>query len=254
MSIRLSQLLNLSHQLSHGRKRRCEWEDDAERRCRPHVHDSCVHMHSNKPASSPAMPLSVADCGNSHETARRDIFELQFLECSLEARGLKARTPDAEMAFLMLLSAAPQVPNMACESVTDGSDFNWLAESQHEPPVSAVLGGKYFESAEQAKEVRLNKALSRLRGLMDACGDASCCTESDEWNEEAAALRELSHEVMIAAEREELAMMQSEERMSPPLASSETHSVRKTTSPDPSTCTASAKNTPSLVNYSEAMR
>lgn len=247
MSIRLSQLLNLSHHLNHGRKRRCEWEDDAERRCRRHVDDSCVHSHVNEPTSSPVIAPSFADCGNLHETARRDITEIQFLGSSLEVRSLEPRTPDAEMAFLLLLSAAAQEPSMACASETDGSDFDWLAEGSHEAPVSAVLGGKNFKSANFAKEARLNEALARLCGLMHACRDASCCTEEPERDEEAAALRELSDEAMFVAEREELAMMLSEERMTPPLASSEMYSVRKTTSPDPSTCSASAKNTPALL-------
>ena len=107
MSIKMTSLLQLAHDLSNGRKRRSEWEADAwvcEKR-RPIV-------------SAGIMPAANAD----------DLDEMKLLQASLNAQGLEPRAPDAEHAMLRLFCADARSRRATPEASEEhGCDFEWLA-------------------------------------------------------------------------------------------------------------------------------
>lgn len=65
-----------------------------------------------------------------------DMAEMQLLGGSLRTQGLKPRAPDAENAFLRLLSADARLgkPSQVCS--LEGTDFDWLF-ARDEKPVAA---------------------------------------------------------------------------------------------------------------------
>ena len=105
MSVKLVQLLELSYDLSRGRKRRIEWEALAEKN------------------QSTAIDCEPADEGSAaDEDCSDDVAERTLLGTALRARGLAPRAPDAEHAFLRLLCAERSAKVQKLE----GSDFDWL--------------------------------------------------------------------------------------------------------------------------------
>ena len=105
MSVQLVQLLELSYDLSRGRKRRIEWEALAEKN------------------QSTAIDCEPADEGSAaDEDCSDDVAERTLLGTALRARGLAPRAPDAEHAFLRLLCAERSAKVQKLE----GSDFDWL--------------------------------------------------------------------------------------------------------------------------------
>ena len=117
MPIQLSQLLELSHDLAIGRKRRCEWETCAEKISRHDI--GAAALHRMKPESEFSCP---ADLWKDNVLAA-DMAEMKFLGQSLRAEGLKPRSPVAESAFLRLLCADPKSMH---EVKIEGSDLEWL--------------------------------------------------------------------------------------------------------------------------------
>jgi len=109
MSFQLVQLLELSHDLARARKRRLEWE-------------AC-------PTAADSGPAATEGCGE-------DAAEMELLRASLRTRGLAPRAPDAEHAFLRLVSADRSV-----KAQTLGPDLEWLAcpVAQTAPSGSAEL-------------------------------------------------------------------------------------------------------------------
>ena len=110
MSVQLVQLLELSHDLARARKRRLEWE-------------ACPTAADSGPATE-------------GEGFGEDAAEMELLRASLRTRGLAPRAPDAEHAFLRLVSADRSV-----KAQTLGPDLEWLAcpVAQTAPSGSAEL-------------------------------------------------------------------------------------------------------------------
>ena len=103
MSIPLAQLLELSHDLAQGRKRRCEWETHAEQ-------------------AVTVAPPSKEEPAETEGRGNEDAVEMKLLHASLREQGLAPRAPDAEHAFLRLLCAERSAKVQKLE----GSDFDWL--------------------------------------------------------------------------------------------------------------------------------
>jgi hypothetical protein len=108
MSIPLSRILVLSHDLYLGRKRQAEWEASPEQTSRNKADTHADAPQSDSPAAS--CP-SVAD----------DVAEIKFLRESLGSQGIVPRAPATETALLRLWSASPPF------SPIQGSDLNWMA-------------------------------------------------------------------------------------------------------------------------------
>ena len=108
MSIPLSKILVLSHDLYLGRKRQAEWEASPEQtsRNKANTHANACPQADSLAASCP----SVAD----------DVAEIKFLRESLGSRGIVPRAPATETALLRLWSASPLF------SPIQGSDLNWM--------------------------------------------------------------------------------------------------------------------------------
>jgi hypothetical protein len=120
MSISLPSLLDLSYSLSCGRKRRNEWESLAEM----------------APRKNPGSKRTQSDCSYDDPIVAADMAEMQLLDGSLRTQSLMPRAPDAENAFLRLLSADARLgkPSQVCS--LEGTDFDWLF-AHDEMPVAA---------------------------------------------------------------------------------------------------------------------
>jgi len=244
MSIQLTQLLELSHELCHARKRRCEWETHAEGVLRRRKDAN------TPPPPGPASTLRNA-LGGSGDDVRADIAEMHLLCESLRSQGLSPRAPDAEHAYARLLSAS-----RSDTASFEGSDFEWMIDGGDDSDIvvpraeCAATGPRIFsrvafgdqransqtssesdddsnETAEMifashseaadARECRLTNALHRLSSLLRNTASAVPVLENtdsededSEEDEEAAALaliEETSREAMIEAERYELSQM-----------------------------------------------
>lgn len=117
MPIQLSQLLELSHDLAIGRKRRCEWETCAEKISRRDI--GAAVRQRMKPESEYSCPPDLLRDG----VLSADMAEMKLLGQSLSAQGLEPRLPVAESAFLRLLCADPK--SMHAGRI-EGSDLEWL--------------------------------------------------------------------------------------------------------------------------------
>jgi hypothetical protein len=115
MSIPLAQLLELSHDLAQGRKRRCEWETYAEKAVTVAPKDE---------------PEEAEGRGNASE----DAVEMKLLRALLREQGLAPRAPDAEHAFLRLVCADTR---SAKAQKIEGSGFEWMSVPAAEAPSSA---------------------------------------------------------------------------------------------------------------------
>lgn len=226
MSIQLTQLLELSHELCHARKRRCEWETHAEGVLRRRKDAN------TPPPPGPAATLRSALDG-SGDDVRADIAEMHLLCESLRSQGLSPRAPDAEHAYARLLSAVKR-PSRSDTASFEGSDFEWMIDGGDDSDVvapragcaatgprslsrvsfgdqranrltSSGSGDDSSETAEMifachseaadARECRLTNALHRLSSLLRSTASAAPVLESadsedddSEEDEEAAAL------------------------------------------------------------------
>ena len=277
-------MLELSHALYQGRKRRCEWEIHADHHIRRRKD---TEVQGGGPIQAPATEGLPKDC---------NLAEIKYLQACLRQSGLTPRAPDAEMAFLNLVSAAALTIKAPPVLEFEGTDFEWMtsmdtklaaathvseapiiedlyvdlsSSSQHvvaqcgacvseQPSIEEDLRVA-FEHANLVQEMRLPEALQRLQIFLKAHQYSACCVSSAprEDDEEAEALRETIREAMIEAERQELAKMLNkwrDESMSPCNDNDEfaaelqkQHSMSR--SPDPSAyppSMASAKVTPGL--------
>lgn len=241
MSIQLTQLLELSHELCHARKRRCEWETHAESVLRRRRDAFLGTSGDTPPPPGPAASLRKAG-GGMVESA--DVAEMQVLCESLRAQGLSPRAPDVEQAYARLLSAAAR-PGRSDDSCIEGSDFEWMAAGNEDavgssadcaasgPGLSCAPNGDRQSRAAEcssetasdgspttamlhcesngARECRLAGALHRLSSLLRSTGSPDEGSEDeDEEDEEAATLalvEQMSREAMIEAERHELSQL-----------------------------------------------
>jgi hypothetical protein len=125
MSIKITSLLQLAHDLSNGRKRRSEWEANA-----------WVCEKRGPIVSAGVIPA----LDNAEDTA-----EMKLLQASLNAQGLVPRAPDAEHAMLRLLCADARSRKTTPEaSEGQGCDFEWLAccgaDTERAPPAETAQG------------------------------------------------------------------------------------------------------------------
>jgi len=244
MSMPLTQLLELSHELSRSRKRRCEWEIQAERRCRSRFLPGLVEQ---QPRHADARARQAAEERRlSEASSEEDCNEMSLLSETLAAQGLSVREPAAELAVMRLLLADARKPKAAVQ----GSDFGWLVGEEAAPSAPVAIKFMYatdVQQSEEQKEMRLQEALQRLLRLVKEpiSGNDADSEDSDTEDDEARALRELSREVMQEAEWQELALItgaQNCEFVTPPLPS-----TSNTGSPIPSLIeTKSGKVTPAL--------
>lgn len=279
-------MIELSHALYQGRKRRCEWEIHADHHIRRRKD---TEVQGGGPIQAPATEGSPQDS---------NLAEIKYLQACLRQSGLTPRAPDAEMAFLNLVSAAALSIKAPPVLEFEGTDFEWMtsmdtklaAATQVSEAEAAIIEDLYadlssssqhvvaqcgaclsehpsieedlrvaFEHANLVQEMRLPEALQRLQTFLKAHQYSACCDSSAprEDDEEAEALRETIREAMIEAERQELAKMLNkwrDESMSPCIDDDEVaaelqeeHSMSR--SPDPSdypSSIASAKVTPGL--------
>ena len=202
----LTQLLELSHELSRSRKRRSEWEMQAERRCRSQVLPGSV---AQQPREADASARQAAEERRlSEASSEEDCNEMSLLSETLAAQGLAVREPAAELAVMRLLLADARNPKGAVQ----GSDFGWLVGEEAAPSAPVTIKFMYaadVQQSEEQKEMRLQEALQRLLRLVKEpiSGNDADSEDSDTEDEEAKALMELSREVMQEAEWQELALI-----------------------------------------------
>jgi len=226
MSIPLTQLIGLSHDLYHGRKRRYEWEQQAERRCRMHWVTESVAASAQPRAAEAHMDTAAEDKPLSEALSEEDRTEMRLLVDALAARGLAVREAAAERAMMRLLLADASRP-AAPKGAARGCDFGWLVGEEAAPSVPVKLRFQYVEGDGEVNEMRLHEALQRLLTLIKepTRGQDLDSEDSDNEDVEAEALVELSREFMQEAEWEELALTtnapsgQECPRVTPPLAS-----------------------------------
>jgi hypothetical protein len=215
MSIRLTELLELSHDLCHARKRRSEWEFRADDECRK---PKSARHHSCLPHADEARPKSGTGAGFA------DNSEIEFLRAAIEERGLAPREPLAELVFFRLLRASG--PRATCARGAEGTDFDWMGtegDVELELHATAPAHQKAVETIEEVGSEdnalgggRLSRALKRLSELLHAAAQplSTACTGNED-AEQATALflrEEMAHEAMHEAEREELAELAENER------------------------------------------
>mmetsp|Transcript_100546 Transcript_100546/g.146769 ORF Transcript_100546/g.146769 Transcript_100546/m.146769 type:complete len:281 (+) Transcript_100546:120-962(+) len=152
MPLRMSQLLELSHDLSDGRKRRYEWEALAERNCRPcnmstmpTVEEKCEHI---------VEPITLQT---------DDDAETKYLGGALKHRGLPPRDPAVEQAMLKLLSASWGSSKRELAPAVQVSELDWMvydsvaticpsARRRSSTSTVALTGKAKSNSAEDALE------------------------------------------------------------------------------------------------------
>ena len=93
MPVEVAHMLELSHALYQGRKRRCEWEIHAEHHIRRRKD---TEVQGGGPIQAPATEGLPKDC---------NLAEIKYLQACLRQSGLTPRAPDAEMAFLKMGAA-----------------------------------------------------------------------------------------------------------------------------------------------------
>jgi len=133
MSIPLSRILVLSHDLYLGRKRQAEWEASPEQTSRNKADTHADAPQSDSPAASCS---SVPD----------DVAEIKFLRESLGSRGIVPRAPATETALLRLWCASPSF------SPIQGSDLNWMACFDSPETATPVCAQGEFECLIPAKD------------------------------------------------------------------------------------------------------
>ena len=213
MSIRLTELLELSHDLCHARKRRSEWEFRAHDECRK---PKAARHHACLPYADEARPKSSAGAGLADDS------EIEFLRAAIEERGLAPREPLAELVFFRLLCASG--PRATCARGAEGTDFDWMGtEGDVELHATAPAHQKDVETDENMGSEdnvygggRLSRALKRLSELLHAAAQppsTACTGNEDAVQATALFLREeMAREAMLEAEREELAELADNER------------------------------------------
>lgn len=263
-SIELSRLLELSHDLHVGRKRRVEWEEHVEAACRRRTEVAEPAQLDNAVAYSAQPP--TPDSLKEDAVFQREVAEIQFLHASLNACGLRPRAPDAEHAFLHLMSAVSARSNKGHPVVSlEGTDFEWIngedgqGNDVTKMPKETSNQRVAYEDSASGQEILLAQAMQRLHELLQDHQDLGCDGDnSDDNADEAEALKEMVREAMIEAETQELAEMLATwpdhvVASAPPpprcLSSSSSSSplrMRMSASPTPSASTACAKETPAL--------
>ena len=195
MSIRLSLLLEGAYALHEGRKRRVEWETNAERNC----------VQKVSPASetfSEAQPRANARACSDDETC--DDQDMAFLHGALRSRGLELRAPDAENAFLWLVSLEARTHQALRVKAPEGTAFEWMLGSDGDE-IQCSDGCAHKDEPLE----KLAKALRRLSTIVAV--KAAATSQYGEGHvapqdhEDAAWRKELVRDAMLDFEQKELA-------------------------------------------------
>ena len=237
MSIRLPELLELSHDLCHARKRRSEWE---------FLHDECLRNLPKVARRSPCPePAAETRARGSNCADLIDDAESGFLRAAIEERGFSPREPLAELVFLQLLRAhGPRAPATRTRG-GEGTDFEWMCVDDEEVVQLHGAAPAHQKTVDRVEEVgsAQEEVLKRLSELLHAGTpppSPACPADEDEEHAEALALREeMTHAAMIEAEHEELSLLLAEHEGT----SSE---AAVPTSPDPSSEADVCKTTPCM--------
>ena len=177
MSIPLPALLGLSHDLALARKRRLDWELDANARLRGRA-DAGRLDGEKLQSSSPDVEAA----------------EMQLLSASLASRGLEPRAPDAELAMLNLLTASFRSAKVARRETKEkeGTDFDWMVMIDV-APARAERSQGYFDTLCPAKgsgkEAAPDDRLAQIcdighAGSSDEDADDVFCSPADLLNTE----------------------------------------------------------------------
>lgn len=174
MSIQLTQLLELSNDLSLGRKRRLNWESEAEKGSRQSAESRADTLAKTAPLKDDA-----ASCFVESSDIVADIAEMKFLSASLAANGLTPRSPDAENAMLQLLSADARSAQAPVASL-GGAGFEWMADLSREN-VDAILDVLKEPAGKTKKTSRPDREQVFARVLCAKYDDdhAATCIPSD---------------------------------------------------------------------------
>jgi len=113
MSIQMSHLLELSHDLCYGRKRRSEWEVHAERNSRQRT------ILALQPTAEESTTDTAPACDNA--------ADMKYLHAVLGEQGLVPRDASAEHAMLQLLSAESLSKQQLLLPGAQGSDLEWIS-------------------------------------------------------------------------------------------------------------------------------
>ena len=202
MSIPLSLLVQLAHDLSEGRKRRREWEEGAAqgRRCEA--------------------------CGAAEPPGdgTPDAAEMRLMQEALCARGLSPRAPDAEHAFLGLVSASAR--GAATLPAGCAAEVEWMCGSDEPHGRRQAWSGRHHGPRQRVATAE--EALGRLSTILNASTSlTTSCDDPEETDDDAAWLAEMADEELLQAEVEERAL---EERSASP--------TEQSASPTPSPTTA----------------
>ena len=211
MSIRLTTLLELSHELCRARKRRCEWEAIADEATSKDSGALSRHEAHRRFAEPPGGMKELAEAASVEDS------DTVFLRAAIEERGLKPREPLAELAIVRLLcAAAPVAPAKAapaaCSYQADGTDFEWMG-GDGSGDVEQLVAPAHQRAVECFKargddaSEQLPRALQRLSTLLRFSAQPPPAVFKEDEDEEqvaALALREaMTHEAMLEAEQEE---------------------------------------------------
>lgn len=179
MSIQLTQLLELSNDLSLGRKRRVDWEVEAEKRSRQSAESRADTPAKKGPLKDEAASSTSGTCESESSDIVADIAEMKFLSASLAANGLTPRSPDAENAMLQLLSADARYAQAPVASL-EGAGFEWMDDLSREN-VDAILDVLKEPAGKTKKTSRPDREQVFARVLCTKYDDdhAATCIPSD---------------------------------------------------------------------------
>jgi hypothetical protein len=169
MSIPLTQILELSHQLYLGRKRQADWESRFEKRSR---------REGEVPADvSFDLQETLKDTVYSDEIA-----EMKILRDDLRSKGSAPRDPDTETALLNLWSAAAAAKDAVIlgSNTFLGDDFEWMIDANfslsspvlaQEPAKDETVGVQTFAKLRlpHTPDLNINVASSSSSRVDDFC-------------------------------------------------------------------------------------
>ena len=213
MSIPLSLLVQLAHDLSEGRKRRREWEEEAAqgRRC-----EACGAAEAPAEGGAPA---------------GADAAEMRLMREALCARGLSPRAPDAEHAFLRLVSASAR--GVATLPAACAAEVEWMCGSAELSSCGRRQPWSGRHHGPRRRAATAEDALGRLSTILKASASRTSSCDAEETDDDAAWRAEMADDELLQAEAEERALDERSASPTPSPATARKGGMRAEASPRP---------------------
>jgi hypothetical protein len=195
MPIPLAQLVQMAHELWLGRKRQREWEETAGQG-RDQQPVACE-------AEEPPVETAPVDADEA--------AEMRLMRQTLCAQGLTPRAPDAEHAFLRLLSASARGARTLPATYGKGggdSELDWLYTNEFDGRGYRQVGSRRHR-VPGCRAANVEDALGRLSAILNASASHNASDYDTEATDDEAAWRaEMSREELLEAEMEERALQE----------------------------------------------